>query len=234
MTCTHCIGHRSLLIAAVLLALPPPAVALGQGVEFGIKAGLSRSDFRGRASDEWNARSGPAGGVFVDLRLSHWLSIRSELFLTPKEVFKSDTVGSVEIRFDRTPLYLDVPVLARITFPNLRSPVKPGLLLGFALSFELACTETSFSRDLTDGVTLNERAGDCALRLTVPESPEIGAVIGLVTELRVVGVPVGLEARYTRGLFDLGHSRFAAEQNFPEYRNAVASVLMYVTLKRSN
>jgi hypothetical protein len=80
----------------------------------------------------------------------------------------------------------------------------------------LSCTET-FSTRLADEVKLVEEEGECDRRLTEPESPEIGAVVGLLAELPVGGLTLGLEA----------------ERNFPEHRNAAVSVLIQVTSRLS-
>src|ERR687895_81881 len=91
--------------AAVLLASPTDTAA--QGVELGIKAGVTYADTRGAFSEEWNGRLSSAVGALLGVRLSQWLTLRTELLLTEKEVFKSDTLpgvgGGVEIRHERDP-----------------------------------------------------------------------------------------------------------------------------------
>ena len=220
------------LLVIVALALPfQPVSAPAQDLQLGLRAGFIRADLLEIPSEEWHPRTSLAGGAFVATRVNRWLGIRSEVLLMPKKVFKSEISdspdGPFEIRRERDPLYLEIPVLAHLTVPGLPAPV-PGLVLGLAGSFELSCTETSFTRRLADGVRLSENRLACDRRLTAPESPEIGAVVGLLGQVPVGGLMLGLEARYTRGLYDLGNSRYAAERNFPEHRTAALSVLVEV------
>jgi hypothetical protein len=220
-----------LLVTAALLAVSRPGSALAQDLQLGLKAGFTRADLLEIPSEDWHSRTSLAGGALVATRVTRWLGIRSEVLLMPKNVFKSEVLdgpdGPMDRRFDRKPLYLEIPVLAQLTLPGLPSPL-PSLLLGLAGSFELSCTETFSFRRLSDGVKLVEQDGECDRRLTAPESPEIGGVVGLLAQLPVGGLTLGLEARYTRGLYDLGNSRFPEERNFPEHRTAALSVLLEV------
>lgn len=211
---TPCYGTLLVLICS------HATVASAQRWQFGVKGGLVRSDMVGVGAGEWRTTSHYALGAYARARLNPWIGLEGELLLVAKGALKSDTLGGLNREWEPRPLYLETPLLARFQLPL--PLLRPILLVGVGLAFELRCYERSEIR----GSTIPPRFDDCARRLTASESPEFLTLVGLATGTRIQWFAVELEVRYSRGLRDFSRSRYPQAANFPEYRNSALLVLL--------
>jgi hypothetical protein len=182
---------RSLVVTACCIALLPLGAA-AQSVGGGIKGGLTLGDVPNSLDnfDEPGAstslRVGFAAGGFLAIRFGGGFSIQPEVLFTQKgvklDVSESGLSGDVTYKAD----YLDVPVLARLTFgKGVRGYVFAGPSFDIKLNakMKVGIMGQSEEEDISDQV----------------EDFEFAVAFGGGIELG----PLLLEARWSEGLSKL-------------------------------
>lgn len=102
----------ALLVALLMLAVP--ALGAAQGISGGIKGGAlfaTVPDFS-EIGEEMDHRLGITGGAFLTLSILPGLAIQPEAIFTQKGATASLPGGDFSLKLD----YLDIPVLARLSF----------------------------------------------------------------------------------------------------------------------
>jgi hypothetical protein len=102
----------ALLVGLLMLAVP--AVGAAQGISGGIKGGAlfaTVPDFS-ELGNELDHRLGITGGAFLTLSILPGLAIQPEAIFTQKGATASLPGGDFTLKLD----YLDIPVLARLSF----------------------------------------------------------------------------------------------------------------------
>jgi hypothetical protein len=84
-----------------------------EGFKIGLKAGANFSNVYDTQGDQFAAdgKSGFAGGVFLEVPLSDYLGIRTEILYSQKGFKATGQYLSVPYTFTRSSDYIDVPVL---------------------------------------------------------------------------------------------------------------------------
>jgi hypothetical protein len=186
---------RSLVVTACCIALLPLGAA-AQSVGGGIKGGLTLGDVPNSLDnfDEPGAstslRVGFAAGGFLAIRFGGGFSIQPEVLFTQKgvklDVSESGLSGDVTYKAD----YLDVPVLARLTFgKGVRGYVFAGPSFDIKLNakMKVGIMGQSEEEDISDQV----------------EDFEFAVAFGGGIELG----PLLLEARWSEGLSNLNTAK---------------------------
>jgi hypothetical protein len=168
--------HLAVLLAA--LALAPARDARAQGVAppvtLGLQIGYSESGFVGGADSASESRSGTLFGVFADRRLAGPLGARIELFFAKKGGGFTTAVGGVPISISAQLVYLEVPLLARLTIPVGSRRVRPVVFGGGSASFNIGCEFQAETPGQVVQVGCNDSAGT-----GVPlRGVDFGAIVG--------------------------------------------------------
>ncbi len=172
------------------LAVSPAAT---QWPAVGAEVGYSRSDLAGQGAEGLRPRQGALTGVYLSLPVGRLFAVRPELLFALKggraqvPLDDGSTVG-VDIEL----AYMELPVLARISFPT--GQIRPVLFGGPALGLRIGCD----------------------LQVLIPEQPvratcgrddfndvresDLGLVAGGGIEIRWYQAALALEARYTIGM----------------------------------
>jgi hypothetical protein len=225
------------LLCAGLSLVPSPVLAM-QGVVLGMKAGAVLSNLRGQGSSEWASTTGVTVGAFAGLPVREWFAIQLEVLLTQKGTVRRQVSSTPEFVFERAtrirPLYLEVPIMGRVSVPVSGSATRIGLLLGVQAAFSLTCRETSTPRVLSGTFPSMPPIleYECSRRLTSPESPEVAVLVGTLLDVELGRVPLTFEFRYAPSVFDLAHSPYPAERNFAEHHYVALAVTMGATIFR--
>jgi Outer membrane protein beta-barrel domain len=190
---------------AIALALVAAAsAASAQGMEIGVKGGLSLAEFSGgdNAFDQAEgSRKGLVAGAFLAFPLGGPLSLQPEaLFAQKGSAYDFPDIDTI-IKLD----YVEVPLLLKARFGVFVRPyVFAGPYVGFRLS---AKADSDAGEDGPDGVDLEDET----------KGIDYGYVAGAGLEIGVVLI----EARYARGLAGI-----ASDEIDDDIDNAVWSVLV--------
>ena len=179
----------------LVLGLAAPALLLAQGrrAAVGSQVGYSRADLGGPDAAGIRARQGALSGVYLSAPLGRILSVRPELLFALKggrtEVSLED--GSLAT-LDIDLAYLEIPLLARITFPTGR--IRPVLFGGPSASFQIGCDLQVILATQTVRSSCDQ-AGVALFRTF-----DYGVVGGGGAEFAWAQSALSLEARYTAGI----------------------------------
>jgi Outer membrane protein beta-barrel domain len=179
-------------IAAWLTLVAPP-VALSQRAAVGAQVGYSRADLAGPDAAGLTPRQGALTGVYLSAPLSRAIAFRPELLFALKGGRAVVALqGGGTAAFDIELAYIELPVLARVSFPTRQ--IRPVLFAGPAVALRIGCD----------------------LQLLIPDQPlratcgrndfndvrqtDYGVVVGGGVEIRWFQAALALEARYSVGL----------------------------------
>ncbi len=186
------------VLLMVLLLVAAAGIAEAQSPALGVRAGASLARLAGGGAERLDGvRAGAAIGVLASVDVAGPLALQTELTWVRKGG-KGTLQGFEEpIAFDLEIDYLQLPLLAAVRLPML-GPLRPVLLAGPAVSFELACRERTATGTLA--VTLGcEPSAPSGLRRTVDWSWIAGG--------RLLGAAGGraffVDVRADLGLVDL-------------------------------
>lgn len=190
---------------AAFLALCAPSALGAQGLTGGIQAGVALASFVNEDAPS-DRRMGVRLGGFLDLALTDMLGARLEGAYVTKGVESADS--DVTVALD----YIEVPLLARVSFPGAVAPtVFTGPALGIKVKGELRTPEgDSDYGDLVKPV-------------------DFGWAVGAGVAPSVAGRDLLVEVRYTRGLrsvYDFGDP----DDSDSDDKNQVISVGLGLTL----
>ena len=180
------------------------SAASAQGMEIGVKGGLSVAEFSGGDNDFDEAegsRKGLVAGAFLAFPLGGPLSLQPEALFAQKGSAYDFSDLDTTIKLD----YVEVPLLLKARFGvGIRPYVFAGPYVGFRLS---AKADSDAGDDGPDGLDLEDET----------KGTDYGYVAGAGLEIGVVLV----EARYARGLGGI-----ASDEIEDDIDNAVWSVLV--------
>ncbi len=179
----------------VLLGLVAPMLLSAQGprAAVGAQVGYSRADLGGPDAEGIRARQGALTGVYLAAPLGRSLFLRPELLFALKggrtEVTLED--GSTAT-LDIDLAYIEVPLLARVTFPIGR--VRPVLFGGPATGFQIGCD----LQVILATETVRSSCGEAGVAIF--RTWDYGLVAGGGVEFGWAQSALSLEARYTAGV----------------------------------
>lgn len=114
---------KKLILVMAIVTVMCTSVSAGE-VIWGIKAGLNLADLTGDEIEEKEKRITAGGGIFLDILITEYFSVRPEMLYIPKGVRASELENS-GINLS----YVEVPLLAKFRLPN-ESAFSPGFFLG--------------------------------------------------------------------------------------------------------
>jgi hypothetical protein len=188
------------LLAALALATVTAAGAAAQddGAAFGLKGGLSLASFRGDGASyesrdqvlDPGRRTGIVVGAFVALPVGRTVAIQPEALYVQKGATYTAAPGA-ELLYQVD--YLEVPLLLKLRLGS--GSTRGALLAGPAAGFRL------------NGTVIARSPGEEESTADVSDmlrSVDWGLVLGAGVDFAAGSGALGLEARYTWGLTDLG------------------------------
>jgi hypothetical protein len=176
------------LVTAMVFGLPQYCSA--QGLSLGIKGGMNMSNFTGDSLTNPESLTGIAIGGYATIGLLPNIAIQPEVFYSQKGCKESGDYLGTPIELTTRINYLEIPVLAKISFGAI---VKPYILAGpyFATMIgatqEVTVSGVSVSGDIDDFV----------------KSSDMGLTFGAGVQ---TPVKLSLEARYSMGLNSIDDS----------------------------
>jgi hypothetical protein len=189
----------------LLLALAAPVLLRAQGrrAAVGAQVGYSRSDLGGPGAQGIRARQGAVTGVYLSAPLWRNVFLRPELLFTLKggRTDLSGNDGSTTT-VDLDLAYIEVPLLARVTFPTGR--IRPVLFAGPSAGFQIGCDLQFVTADSTI-----RRSCDSA-QVVIFRTLDYGLVGGGGVEFGWAQSALSFEVRYTesvRSIVDGGRVR---------------------------
>ncbi len=216
---------RSLFAAALIAVAVVGARADAQSARVGVYLGSSIATI---ASDEGpivseavlgfeqKRRIGLQGGLWLNKPLSGSLSLQPELHFTQKGLGFSGSAfepgeGSTDFDLSLNLSYAELPVLLRADFGQADGGVRPFVLAGPVVSYQISCSieasiaTFSTSRDCSEDLDADEQINKL----------DVGAALGGGLAFRLSGREVTAGLRYTHGLRSLSkQGESATNQNF--------------------
>lgn len=177
------------LCLAALAAQP----AASQRAAVGAEVGYSRADLAGPDAGGLRPRQGALTGVYLSAPLGQLVTLRPELLFALKggraDVLLEDgSTATVDIEL----AYMELPILARISFPTRQ--IRPVLFAGPSVALRIGCDIQVLIQDQPFRATCGRDEFN-----DVTES-DLGFVTGGGIEVRWFQAALALEARYTAGL----------------------------------
>ena len=177
------------LVSITLMVLAGGAAA--GTLSFGIKAGLNLSSIT-ETPEAWNDdksfKPGLAAGAVMVYEFDNGFGIQPELLYSQKGVSTSLYEGFVDVGMDLNLAYLELPVLARYTFP-LNGSFKPNVFAGPSIAYSLS-SELDFEAGiLSAGVDFS----------SMTHVSDFGIVVGAGFGWEVGDGVLTFDGRYTRG-----------------------------------
>lgn len=173
--------------AACAFAVAAAQPALAQQNMIGVKGGFVSADLNtSNIEGTFDARTGFAGGAFLQVNVGQSFSIQPEALYVAKG---SEVDGDFEVKLS----YLEVPILLQYHIPA--AVVSPRLFAGPSLAFEMSC-------DLAQGgVSITCDEGD-----TQTKSADFGLVFGAGVDVPAGPVVITFDGRYDLGATNIEDS----------------------------
>ena len=180
----------TLAVAVSLVAVARPAGAQ-QRAAVGAQVGYSRADLTGQEADLVESRQGAITGVYLHLPVNRVVSVRPEILFSLKGgrtlVLIEGTIAEVDIEL----AYLELPLLARLTWP--RGRFRPAVFGGPSAGLQIGC---DFLFVLpTD--SLRRTCGEDDI--TGVREWDFGWIAGAAIEMHLPRTTLALQGRYSSG-----------------------------------
>ncbi len=184
-----------------------------QTVEVGVKggvlaAGMQRSDVSIAQMRALGMSSTleVTGGAFFTLNLGPRFALQPEVLYLPKGGDWEALGAAIHVKLT----YVEVPLLAKLTFPIRGTALRPHLLAGPALAFQSGCEVTGQLAGFSATMTCSAASGG----LVGFKGMDAGVVAGAGLD-----VPLGQLRGFVEGRADIGLSNIADSQGGAEIRN---------------
>jgi hypothetical protein len=150
--------------AVTVLASILPAQSAGPGI--GVVGGVNLAQLSGGGVLGAENRVDLMLGLSLDMPRSASFSFQPELIYTRKgqsiSLAFSDAEGDFDLDLDLILSYIELPLLARFSFPQGNARVVPHLLVGPAVALKVGCTVKADIRVSTEEGSFDETfKGDC-------------------------------------------------------------------------
>jgi hypothetical protein len=129
---------RAVLVWLLYLAVPPAGWAQRARSEVGFQLGYSNAGFTGQTDQLSESREGTLFGLFWDRDLAGPVSGQVELLFVKKGGGLSGQVQDIPVRISVQLVYVELPVLARISVPTGRR-WRPTVFGGASLALTIGC-----------------------------------------------------------------------------------------------
>jgi len=218
--------HLPAVVALLALVALPAGANDGGGLGIGLKAGVNFSDLTGDDVVEGEdliqvgeeSRTGLVLGAFLTFNLSEMFALQPEVLYTQKgqdiEVEQAGELFNQETQLN----YLEIPLLAKLSFADAEAGVRPNVFAGPAMSI-LMDTETEVETPVGGGTIITPEEDDF-------NDVDWGLVFGAGLDFNLSGLVLGIEGRWTAGLTSIDNT----EEDLT-FRNSVFSALASVAFQ---
>ena len=210
MRLRHLFGTLSLLGIAAHRAPAQEATVPTPPMRLGITAGLNLADLRDDNAPDLSRRKGLMAGVSLIAPFQPTLAIQLEALYSMKGVMSSSGSSSSTLKMS----YVELPVLLRWEMPE--SDMKPFLLIGPEVSYQVACDIDAVSGSSSQHVTCKDLE---AFGFKVSKF-DAGLVLGAGLGFDLGGRLVTVGVRYDHGLREL-----VPDSDPPKSKNRVLSLV---------
>lgn len=185
-----------MLLTLILVATTGSAAFAQFRIEGALKGGADFSDVGGNDAGSTNMSLGLIGGLSATLHLANLLSIQPELLYVRKgaDQFTVTQERYVIVNGNIVLDYLEIPILARLTFPMANNLV-PGVYVGPSFAFKLRSKLNVVEARSEDGTPL----GSIQPKIVNVKSTDIGLVIGTALAVEGPATKIVIDFRYTFG-----------------------------------
>lgn len=179
---------RSGLLVA-LFALMAGAPLAAQGMQLGLKGGITSSTLTGDDVDDPESLNSFSGGLFATFAVSPQFALQPELLLVSRgagEEFEGAR-GDLKLR------YIQIPVLAKFTFGA--GPLRPSIFAGPAIAFKTSCEVEASEGEVEFAFDCDDEEFDIGVKST-----DFGGVLGVGFDYEMAGMSLIADARVDLGL----------------------------------
>jgi len=186
---------RAALLTA-LLSCPVAAQAQRQTIVIGAIIGYTRADITGVGTQIIRSTSGTLAGGFLRIPAARWLAVEPEILFARKGGAVGDLNGPNPFRVDADFVYLEAPVLLRVTVAPRGRIIRPMFFAGPAPALRIGCDVV-----VTQGTTVTRGAcEDPGINAQVPRKLDLGMVLGAGFGIPIGNAVLGIEGRASLGL----------------------------------
>jgi hypothetical protein len=183
----------SVLGLALCLSSLKAHPGLSQRAAVGAQVGYSRADLAGPDGEVLRPRQGALTGVYLSVPMGRLVTLRPELLFALKGGRAEVALeGGGTAPFDIELAYIELPILARISFPT--GQIRPVLFGGPSLALRIGCDLQLLLPDQPLRATCGRD------NFNDVRQADYGLVAGGGVEIRWFQAALALEARYTAGL----------------------------------
>jgi hypothetical protein len=183
------------IVGAMLLA-PVVARAQRQTIVIGAIIGYTRADFAGIGTEIVRSTSGTLAGGFLRIPLTRWLAVEPEALFARKGGAVGDRSGPNPFRVDADFVYIEVPVLARVSLLPSGRIIRPMFFIGPAPALRIGCDVV-----VTEGTTITRGVcEDPHINAQVPRKVDFGVVLGGGFGIPIGNAVLGIEGRASLGV----------------------------------
>lgn len=187
-----------LALIAVLSIAPCLSVHARAEAAFGVKGGLTVSNWWGEDTAGEDMKAGFLGGVSLGHMFSDVFGFQTEILFHRKGI--KDEYRGIDLTWNLD--YLEIPILFKWVIPT-QSAVSPGFIFGPALAFNLDST----LKGEYGGDTAEEDASD------ITSDIDLGVVLGMNIGFDTGSAVIIFDLRYTLGFMEVLDSGDAAIHN---------------------
>lgn len=126
-------GFRAVALSVLVLLLA--AGSAQAQVTVGAKGGVNFASFSGDDAEDAGTLTGFNGGIFLQIGAGRFVTIQPEAVYSMQGAEFDEDGTSFDLKVN----YVQVPVLARVTFAGMGTSVRPHFLLGPYVAFKLGC-----------------------------------------------------------------------------------------------
>lgn len=199
-----------LVVSALAFGLLAATGLRAQRIDVGLKIGLERSSVSSAQAEAlgMTARYAPAGGAFLAVNLAPIFAVQPEVMFMPKggtfpTFADQGQVVTMKLRLS----YVEVPVLAKLSFPIEGTRVKPSVFGGPALAFKTGCSVSGESGGTSASATCTTLSGGGGTF----KSTDVSAILGAGLDFPIGKMKGVVEARFDLGLMNVDDSGSASE-----------------------
>jgi hypothetical protein len=178
----------------MLWARPAPGQQRG-GVTMGGIFGYSRAGLSGSDAQSVNSRTSTLAGAYIRIPVASWSALEPEVLFSRKGGTTTATLPgqATPSQLDFEFVYIELPLLFRVSGPAISGLVRPMAFGGPAVSFDIGC-------DINVNQSSSLVRGTCQEAGLQPTSVDASMVAGGGIDLHLGNSTLGLEVRYSWSL----------------------------------
>ena len=172
------------------------SITINAQMHAGLKAGLNVSDVieddPGEEATNFSTKLGFVAGAYFNYQFNKLFAVQPEVYYTMKGAELTDQYNDLTLSLG----YVEIPILLQFIIPINESSLKPYLVAGPEIGFNLSAITEYRENGQTTKVDNKDNV----------ESTEFGLVFGAGVCLPLGKNEIGLDIRYNLGLSDISKS----------------------------